>query len=130
MTLSSKDPVNGMLANRFYVGDVEYEGGNYPRLHEPILSRDLFDCVQEPRRRRRYRNGLTARDGSRVYPLTGVPRCARCGWPMREANSAGFRYYRDPTSDHDRDCDQRMARAEDAGEQPGNFLKGPRLPAT
>lgn len=47
---------------------------------------------------------------------------------MRGANSAGFRYYPDAASD--RDCDQRMITAEDAEEQPGDFLNGLGLPPT
>jgi hypothetical protein len=34
------------LKNRFYIGEVAYKGEHYPGLHEPILSRELFEGVQ------------------------------------------------------------------------------------
>jgi site-specific DNA recombinase len=40
-------PLAHLLKNRFYIGEVKYRGGVYPGEHEPILSRDLFDAVQE-----------------------------------------------------------------------------------
>jgi site-specific DNA recombinase len=40
-------PLAHLLKNRFYIGEIKYRGGVYPGEHEPILSRDLFDAVQE-----------------------------------------------------------------------------------
>ena len=36
-----------LLKNRFYIGEVTYRGEVYRGEHEAILSRDLFDAVQE-----------------------------------------------------------------------------------
>ncbi|MEA3375437.1 MAG: recombinase family protein [Chloroflexota bacterium] len=110
----SKDTINVLLTNRFYIGDVEYKGEHYPGLHEPIVSRDLFDRVQDARTRRTYALGTRAPANSRIYPLTGIARCARCGAPMRGSLSSGRRYYRDPAHDQCRGCDQPMVRALEA----------------
>jgi len=110
----SKDTVNVLLTNRFYVGEVEYRGEHHPGLHEPIVSRDLFDRVQDARTRRTYALGTRAPANSRIYPLTGIARCARCGAPMRGSLSSGRRYYRDPAHDQCRKCDQPMVRASEA----------------
>ena len=39
-------PLAHMLKNRFYIGDVVYEGEVNPGEHEPILDRELFEAVQ------------------------------------------------------------------------------------
>jgi site-specific DNA recombinase len=36
-----------LLKNRFYIGEVNYRGEVYRGEHEPILTRDLFEAVQE-----------------------------------------------------------------------------------
>ena len=40
-------PLAHLLKNRFYIGEVVYRGEVLRGEHEPILSRDLFDAVQE-----------------------------------------------------------------------------------
>jgi site-specific DNA recombinase len=40
-------PLAHLLKNRFYIGEVTYRGEVYRGEHEAILSRDLFDAVQE-----------------------------------------------------------------------------------
>ena len=42
-----------MLRNRFYIGEVQYWRQWYPGLHEPIISRELFERVQKVRAERR-----------------------------------------------------------------------------
>lgn len=128
LPLFSKDSTTVILRNRFYLGEVQYKGEWYPGLHEPIISRELFERVQAIRAQRRKRVGVSARKGSRVYPLSGVTRCARCGWPMRGSSSGGTRYYRDPARDQGRDCNQRQVRAEEAERALGDFLAGLTLP--
>jgi site-specific DNA recombinase len=129
LALWSKDSVNLMLTNRFYVGEVEYHDEHFPGLHEPIISDELFERVQQVRRRRASERGKAPRK-SRVYPLTGVARCARCGWPMRGSSASGYRYYRDPAADQGRDCDQLQVRAQDAEDALGDLLRELTLPGT
>ena len=40
-------PLAHLLKNRFYIGEVTYRGEVHRGEHEPILSRDLFEAVQE-----------------------------------------------------------------------------------
>jgi site-specific DNA recombinase len=40
-------PLAHLLKNRFYIGEVTYRGEVHRGEHEPVLSRDLFDAVQE-----------------------------------------------------------------------------------
>ncbi|MEA3310172.1 MAG: recombinase family protein [Chloroflexota bacterium] len=124
----SKDTVDDMLKNRFYLGKVSYHGEWYPGKHPAIITPELFARCQQARERRRSRHGTTARRGSRVYPLAGLARCARCGERMRGSGSSGRRYYRDPARDKGIDCDQLMVRALDAELALGEFLDQVVLP--
>jgi site-specific DNA recombinase len=129
LALFSKDSVRELLQNRFVLGEVQYKGEWYPGKHEPIIAEELFDRCQKARKRRRRKTGTTARANSRVYALSGLARCARCGWPMRGSASARQRYYRDPAHDQGRDCDQRQVRADEAEDAVGDFLRRMTLPA-
>jgi site-specific DNA recombinase len=128
LRLFSKDTVTMMLQNRFYLGEVQYKGKWFEGVHEPIISEELFNQAQRARRRRRCKGSYCANTTSRVYPLTGVARCARCGGKIRGANSAGYRYYRDPARDKGLDCDQGMVSAIKAEDALGDFLRQLTLP--
>lgn len=128
LALFSKDSVRDLLQNRFFLAEVQYKGEWFPGQHEPIVSQELFDRCQKVREQRRRKLGTTARNGSRVYALAGIARCARCGWPMRGSSSAKRRYYRDPASDQGRDCRQRQVNAEEAENAVGGYLCRMRLP--
>ena len=39
-------PLAHLLKNRFYIGDVVFQGETHQGEHQPILDRDLFDAVQ------------------------------------------------------------------------------------
>ncbi len=39
-------PLAHLLKNRFYIGDVVFQGETHQSEHQPILDRDLFDAVQ------------------------------------------------------------------------------------
>ncbi len=42
-----KSAIFNMLYNRFYIGKVQFDGKEYDGQHEPIISKELFDSVQE-----------------------------------------------------------------------------------
>jgi site-specific DNA recombinase len=42
-------PLQHLLGNRFYLGEVVYRGEVHPGEHEPIIERDLFEAVQAKR---------------------------------------------------------------------------------
>ena len=43
----TKGPLAYLLKNRVYVGEIVHKTQHYPGEHEPILSRELFDAVQQ-----------------------------------------------------------------------------------
>jgi hypothetical protein len=42
-------PLAHLLKNRFYLGEVVYQGEVHAGEHEPIIDRDLFEAVQAKR---------------------------------------------------------------------------------
>jgi len=119
--LFSKDTVRGMLENRFYLGMVGYVGGGvgnqragrverewYEGEHEAIISRELFDRVQQVRHerdlrpaRRRYRRAANS------YLLTGMLICAECGCRFRGRASQRVRKYADQARDRGVVCNRK-----------------------
>ena len=90
----TKDSVLMILRNHAYIGRAggraleTYEAGQ-----EPLVSRALWDRVQETLGSRRKRP-TGRRRGPAPAPLAFVPRCAACGGMMHRYTSAGGVYLR------------------------------------
>ena len=100
----SKDSIREVLQNPFYTGVVPYYGPGKrrkepvslsPGQHEPLVSQETFDRCQQIRRLNSTRPRTNGTTRSRVYPLSGVIRCANCGSKMRAQtiSSAKAPYY-------------------------------------
>lgn len=72
----SIEKIGTMLADRFYLGKVVWKGKEYQGRHEPLISQELFDRVQEVRDLQRG-GGTRARVHS--HYLKGALWCHRCG---------------------------------------------------
>jgi hypothetical protein len=83
----SKDTVKDMLKNRFYIGYIEDGKGEWMKAkHQPFITPELFETVQatrfsvsSPPR--------TINNGARIYSLSCLARCARCGGSIRMQTS-------------------------------------------
>jgi site-specific DNA recombinase len=64
------------LANPFYVGIVEWDGIEYPGKHKPLVTRNLFERVQEVLHSR---NKAGVRERNHDHHLKGVLYCGECG---------------------------------------------------
>ena len=71
--------VERMLANPYYCGVVVFEGTEYQGRHEPLISREMFDQVQELKRSR-----SLSKEKPYQHPhhLKGSLFCGRCGIRM------------------------------------------------
>lgn len=108
----SKTMVHYLLRNRAYIGERIYNKRSYkayrrgekadlanPRdawvvkehAHDPIIGRDLFERVQAVRKTKVITMGRTFH---RPYMLTGLARCANCGYRMigQPSNGNGHKY--------------------------------------
>jgi site-specific DNA recombinase len=139
----SKSSVREVLLRRFYTGDVVYygtddEGRKRKRedydycvegKHPALISRETFEDALELRHfaahRRRNEQGTP-----RLYPLSGIVRCADCERQMWGfAANGGIRYYRDSTRAERRgNCPQKTVRAEEVEGQLVDLLGRCRLP--
>ncbi len=71
----SRDQVSFMLSNPFYIGLFRYAGEIYEGKHKPIVSKRLFDKVQEVLKKR----GWQDRKQNDPKPLCGLFHCGECG---------------------------------------------------
>ena len=139
----SKSAVREILLRRFYTGEVVYygtddEGRKRKRddyeytvegKHPALVSKALFAEVQE-QRSLAGRHNRGEQGAPRLYPLSGLLRCAGCEKRMWGfAANGGIRYYRDSTRAERRgDCEQMTVHADDVEEQVVDLLMECRLP--
>lgn len=73
----SLSQVLAMLTNPFYYGEFQYPEGPdakwYKGAHKPLISRELYDLVQQ---RRGVKKGIW---GSKSFAFRGLLKCGRCG---------------------------------------------------
>jgi len=93
----SRDSVAKALKNRFYAGYVLYRGEYYRGNHKAILTREEFDDAQEAMKARSKKR-LPGKNSKvkRVYMLSGLMICAKCGGAIRST----YRVYKPKTGEH------------------------------
>ncbi len=83
-----KSRIHIILQDSFYYGVMHVHGKYYPGNHEPIISKDLFDKVQ---------NVINGKNRSRYkkhfFPLRGFMTCHKCGCLMTAIKKKGSVYY-------------------------------------
>lgn len=66
--------VRAVISNKTYLGIIKWNGEEYPGVHEPLVTQDLFDTVQSIRASRQSVRGPQNR-----ALLSGIIWCKRCG---------------------------------------------------
>ena len=88
--------IRGILHNPFYMGKIKYKNELHEGLHEPLISPDIFELVQNTLKKNSGRSETLADKPQREYLLKGIIRCAYCGMPMwSQTYHNGHRYYRE-----------------------------------
>ncbi len=94
VTRSGKPPVlasvKRLLMNQFYVGLFRYNGELHEGSHEPLISRELFEQVQQVMARR----GRAHAKRKHLFPFVGLLRCGECGGAITAERQKGHHYYR------------------------------------
>ena len=83
-----KDKVRKVLQDPFYYGVMFVQGVFYNANHKPLVSKDLFNKVQDiiaGKNRSRYKKHF--------YPLRGFMTCNVCGCLLTTTKAKGFVYY-------------------------------------
>lgn len=129
----SQTTVRRVLTNRVYLGEVQYRGEWSRGWHEPIIALELYEACEEVRAERANRRGLTRPSASRVFVLSGVARCARCGRAMcgrvSHVRKYAYAYYADQSRTREAGCSAPWIRAEYAEAAAGEYVQSLSLPA-
>ncbi len=96
-----------MLKNKIYYGMIEYNGELYDGKHEPIITKKLFDSVQEVMMNK----SKPKSPKLKPYVYRGFFRCGECGCFITTETQKGHNYLR--CTKRKNPCSQRYAR-EDA----------------
>lgn len=127
----TKDTVNRILQNVFYLGVAKYKGETFPGQHPALIDQSLFDRCQEVRARRARKPKISS-EKKRVYALAGIARCSECGLTLRSASTSRggqWRYYRHAPHDRGHDCSvpHKMIRADHLEQQWSDILSAIQL---
>ena len=79
-----------MLKNKIYYGIIEYNGELYDGKHEPIITKKLFDSVQEVMMRK----SKPKTPKLKPYVYRGFFRCSECGCFITTETQKGHNYLR------------------------------------
>jgi DNA invertase Pin-like site-specific DNA recombinase len=104
--------VNVILRNSFYAGVFKWDGQMVAGRHEPMISLQEFEQVQEVFRRRDRRQPQ-----HKSFPFIGVLRCGSCGLSItaeekRNKYGSHYTYYHCTRSRHELPCSERYVRKE------------------
>ena len=70
----SRSEIERILKNTIYYGEFTWKGKRYKGIHRPIITRELYDRVQEAFRDRH----SGSKDRSKAFTFSGLLTCARC----------------------------------------------------
>ncbi|HRR39505.1 MAG TPA: recombinase family protein, partial [Candidatus Paceibacterota bacterium] len=120
--LLSVSCVQRMLKNHFYYGVFKFNGEVYQGIHEPIISKKLFDSVQQVMNNR----GKKKRKRKHEFAFSGFMHCGNCGCMITAEKQKGHNYYR--CTKKKQKCDERYLREESLVEQMRNFIQKVSIP--
>lgn len=86
----SASQIQAILRNPFYYGVMRVKGKEYPHRYEPIISKSLFDKVQE------VINGYNRQNFKRTnkpYIFRGLIKCSECGCSITPEKQKDYIYY-------------------------------------
>jgi site-specific DNA recombinase len=79
-----------LVSNPFFVGMFRYDGELYEGTHSPIISRKLFERVQEVLAQ----SGRAHFKRKHLFPFIGLLTCGECGCAITAERQKGHHYYR------------------------------------
>ncbi len=118
-----KSHVHQILTNKIYYGDFDWDGQTYKGIHEPLVSRELWEKVQEVLSD----NGNhRARQQKHEWAFQGMVFCGHCGCALTAEKKKG-RYVYYHCTGHKGKCPEKYVREEVLAEQFGEALKAIKL---
>ena len=84
-----KSAIEAILKNPIYYGDFRWDGRLYKGTHGPIITKDLFDAVQEA-----FSSHNRPKQTKHDFAFTGLITCAKCGCAITaEVKKGKYIYY-------------------------------------
>ena len=114
--------VQRMLKNTFYYGVFRFNGEMYDGSHEPIISKKLFDTIQQVMNNR----GKKKRKRKHNFAFSGLMRCGNCGCMITAEIQKGYIYYR--CTKKKQRCNEKYLREEKLVEQLKAIIQKVSLP--
>ncbi|MBP6965129.1 MAG: recombinase family protein [Armatimonadetes bacterium] len=118
-----KSLIHKMLTNPLYYGDIYWAGKHYSGTHEPLVSKDLWDTVQETLAEKGRRK---TRQQKHQWLYRGLLRCGHCGCALTpEVKKAKYTYYH--CTGHKGRCPEKYAREEELTRQFSEALRAMKM---
>lgn len=99
-----KSRMAGFLSDPYYYGQILWHGKLYKGAHEPLISQELFDRVQDVARRK-----TTPKYSKHFHVFKGLVRCMECNGTITWYPKKGTVYGR---CNHYRECSQKICAKE------------------
>ena len=114
--------VQRMLQNPIYYGAIRFNAEIYQGIHEPIISKSIFDQVQQVMSNR----GKKKRKRQHDYAFIGFMQCGHCDCAITAERQKGYVYYR--CTKKRGTCDEKYLREELLAEQLQTIIQKVLLP--
>src|SRR3990167_3066628 len=114
--------VQRMLKNPFYYGTFRFNGELYEGSHVPIISKKLFDDVQQVMSNR----GKKKRKRKNEFAFSGFMKCGKCGCLITAETQKGHIYYR--CTKKKQTCNEKYLREEVLVEQMKSVIQKVSIP--
>ena len=114
--------VQRMLQNPIYYGAIRFNAEIYQGIHEPIISKSIFDQVQQVMSNR----GKKKRKRQHDYAFIGFMQCGYCDCAITAERQKGYVYYR--CTKKRGTCDEKYLREELLAEQLQTIIQKVLLP--
>jgi hypothetical protein len=119
-----------ILRNRYYLGEVEYQGVTYHGRHEALIDQPTFQTVQDVMKAHRVSG---ERPQKHWHYLTGTVRCARCEaaliFNVITGNGGQYLYFTCATRLNERTCDLPYLPIEDVESEVEDLWQRDQIPA-
>lgn len=119
-----KGKIDYIMKNPFYYGEMRYDGKIYPHKYTVIISKDLFDKVQETKNRYNKKHFKFA---GLPYLYRGLIKCSQCGCMFTPEKKKGIYIYYHCTEYFGKHKTA-WIREENLTEQFANIFKGLQIP--
>jgi len=114
----TKWTISKLLKNPIYYGYIRYTGELFEGKHEPLISKELFNRVQEV-----MRGKLRPKKMKHKFIFRGLINCSICGGTITAETQKGFHYYRCTKKIKNKPCNLKYLREEELVVQINKKLK-------